>query len=300
MRRPDFLIVGAMKAGTTTLFFDLLQNPAVFMPTDKEPGHLLCDDVCTPGGRRDYEARFKRARADQLCGEASTGYTKLPDYPGVPNRAVRLLGRELKVIYLVREPVARIMSQHHHERSGGRITCGIDEAVRRYPRFIDYSRYAMQITPWLETLGPQQVLILHFESYVENRGATVDDVSRFLGIQPGGDQIDADAVYNRSGGKPVREGPFEVLRTTALYRSLVRPILSPGVRQSLRRFLLPRAPQHAETPSAQTVEHIIDELAEDVERLRVIMGADEPLWNLERALATASSASPGSPREDEG
>ena len=91
MRLPDFLIVGAQKAGTTSLYFDLLKNPAVFMPSDKELGNLLDDDVCTPPGRAAYAKRFRRARPDQLCGEATTSYTKLPDHPGVSDRARRVL-----------------------------------------------------------------------------------------------------------------------------------------------------------------------------------------------------------------
>ena len=300
MRLPDFLIIGAMKAGTTTLYYDLLDNPAVYMPSTKEPGNLLTDEVGTPRGRRAYGQLFKSARSDQICGEASTTYSKLPDYEGVPQRAVRELGRDLKVIYLVREPVARIMSQHHHERSGARISCGIDEAVRRFPRFIDYSRYAKQITPWIETLGTEQVRIVRFESYVSDRLATVNDLSRFLGVTPHSERIDTEAVHNRSGGKPVREGPFEIVRSTAIYRRLLRPLLNPKARDSLRRFLLPKAPDRPETPSSDTIRYIADELADDLQRLAGLMGLDGQPWNLGEGRAMASSVAPSGPRESKG
>ena len=295
MRLPDFLIVGAQKAGTTSLYFDLLKNPAVFMPSDKEPGNLLDDDVRTPSGRAAYAKRFRRARPEQLCGEATTGYTKLPDHPGVPDRARRVLGTDLKVVYIVREPISRIRSQHHHERYGARISCGIDEAVERYPRFVDYCRYTMQITPWIETFGRDHVLILKFESYIAERSAIVDAVSRFLGIDPAGDQVETDVVYNASSGKPVGEGPFERVRTNVLYRKLVRPILSGWARDSLRRFLLPMAPDRAETPSAETVRYIVNELADDVRQLGGIMGTDAPVWNLGDAGEAASSPTPAHP-----
>ena len=299
MRVPDFLIIGAQKAGTTSLYFDLLKNPAIFMPSDKEPGNLLEDDVCTPRGLAAYAKRFKRARPEQVCGEASTGYTKLPDHPGVPDRARRVLG-DLKVVYIVREPISRIRSQHHHERSGERISCDIDEAVRRYSRFVDYSRYTMQITPWIETFGRDQVHVLQFESYIADRPTTVDAVSRFLGIDPAGDQVETDVVYNASSGKPVREGPFELVRSNVLYRKLVRPMLSGRARDSLRRFLLPTAPDTAETPSTETVRYIVNELADDVRQLQEIMGTDEPVWNLGDAIETASNTSPAGPRGTEG
>lgn len=297
MRLPDFLIVGAMKAGTTTMYFDLLGNPAVSMPSRKEPGNLLTDEVCSPRGRRAYARLFRRTRPHQICGEASTGYSKLPDYPGVPDRARRELGGDLKVIYLVREPVSRIMSHHHHERFGGRISCGIDEAVRQYPRFIEYSSYARQITPWIETFGSDQVRIIGFEPYIRDRRGTIDDVSRFLGIPARGDLVASDVVYNRSAGKPVPEGPLKLLRTNAIYRKLVRPMLSGGARDALRRFLLPKAPDRPETPSAETVRFIVDELADDIRRLGEIMGARTPLWNLADAETIISSSAPAGPTD---
>ena len=299
MKLPDFLIIGAQKAGTTSLYFDLLKNPAVFMPNDKELGNLLDDDVCTPRGRGAYANLFKRARPEQVCGEASTGYTKLPDHPGVPDRARRVLGADLKVVYIVREPISRIRSQHHHERYGARISCGIDEAVERYPRFVDYCRYTMQITPWIETFGRDHVLIVKFESYIAERPTMVDAVSRFLGIDPAGDRVETDVVYNASDGKPIREDRLALVHN-AIYRRFVRPMLSHGVRDSLRRFLLPKAPGHAETPSTQTLRYIVDELADDVRRLGEIMGSGGPVWNLEDALVTASSAALGAPESSEG
>ncbi len=125
MRLPDFLIIGAQKAGTTTLYRDLLANPAIFLPIDKEPGNLCEDDLLTDTGRSAYARHFANASTDQLCGEATTSHTKRPDVLGVPARARRLLGDKLKVIYLVREPISRIISHHHHELTSSEVTCGI-------------------------------------------------------------------------------------------------------------------------------------------------------------------------------
>ena len=300
VRLPDFLIIGAQKAATTSLYFDLLQNPAVFMTSDKEPGNLIEDDVCTKRGRAAYANLFKRARQEQVCGEASTGYTKLPDYAGVVDRARRVLGDSLKVVYIVREPISRIRSHHHHERSGRRISCDIDKAVRRYSRFVDYSRYAMQITPWIEAFGRDQVFVMQFESYIADRPTTVDAVSRFLGIDPAGDQVETDVVYNASSGKPILKGPLQLVRPNVLYRTLIRPMLSARARQSLRRLTLPKATQRAETPSAETVRYIVSELAGDVRKLSEIMGKDELVWNFDDTRETTSSTSPAPPRGHEG
>lgn len=284
MRLPDFLIIGAMKAGTTSLYRDLIANPAVFFSDDKEPGNLNHDDVLEPGGLAAYARHFERARPGQICGEASTTYSQRPQYSNIPQRALKVLGAGTRIIYVVREPVARIISQHMHAWTIGLRREQIDEAVRRRPRFIDFSRYAWQITPWIETFGREQVMIVRFESYVENRRETVTEISRFLGVEPRADLVKVDVAYNRSADKPVPKGLFAPLRHNVLYRRVLRPVLGPAAREKLRNALLPRAKDLPDPPSPETVRFILDELREDAERLRVIMGRDEPVWDFDEVL----------------
>ena len=281
MRLPNFLIIGAQKAGTTTLYRDLLANPSIFLPDDKEPGNLCDDDVFTDAGGKAYARHFANASEDQLSGEATTSYSKRPDITGVPERARRLLGHKLKVIYLVRHPISRIESHYRHELTSGEITCSIDEAVRTYPRFIDYSRYAMQITPWLNELGPEQVLIIHFESYIETRVQTLASVCDFLGVPPRPDTVREEIAYNRSAGKPVPIGPIAAMRKSNLYRRLLRPLLSASAKDKLRAALLPKAATRPDSPSVETVRLILAEVAPDNVRLMAIMDRTQPLWNLE-------------------
>jgi len=115
MTLPHFLIIGAMKSGTTTLYRDMLTHRRVFFSADKEPMNLVNDDVLTAEGRHAYESLFAGAGRDSVCGEASTAYTKLPVYPGVPRRALQLLGPELRLIYIMRHPIERLISHHHHQ-----------------------------------------------------------------------------------------------------------------------------------------------------------------------------------------
>ena len=278
MRFPDFLIIGAMKAGTTSLYRDLLQNPAIFMPSDKEPGNLGHDEVLAGEGKSQYAKLFEKAKPGQICGEASTAYSKLPDIPGVPERAVQLCGTNLKVIYLIREPIERIVSQHHHELITKKVNCSIDQAVRNYPRFIQYSKYAMQITPWTDTLGMRQVLVIGFETYITDRCETLERICRFLGIDARSEVINTKAIYNRSEGMPMLVGPVAALWRSRLYHQLVRPFLSLTVRNILRERLLPRAKVTANQPSTETLRFLVKEIGPDVNRLKKIMKTDCPNW----------------------
>lgn len=287
---PDFLIVGAMKAGTTTLWQDLLLNDAVFFPIDKEPGSLTRDEILSEPGRQQYAALFAAARKDQVCGEASTTYTKMPDITGCAERARRVIGERLKVIYVVREPVSRVISQHHHECTDGGMTGDIDAAVREHPRLINYSRYAMQIRPWIDTFGPQAVRIVRFEDYVADRRSIVADLSRFLGVEPRVEQIDVTAAYNRSRDKPV--GPQWWLRVARArwYRRMVRPMMSHDMRQAIRRKVLWRVPEVLAPPSRETVAFIISQVQDDVLELQHVAGAAQPFWDLSHVAERHATA----------
>ncbi len=286
-RLPDFLIIGAMKAGTTSLFRDLMTHPRVYFPLDKEPGNLCDDRVLTPEGRAEYAAHFRRARADQVCGEASTAYTKIPVYTGAAERARAMLAPGLKVIYLVREPVSRIVSQHYHEViiRDLEVEDDVNAAVRRFPRYIAYSRYAMQVEPWIAAFGRANVRIVVFERYIKDRKGTVADIERFLGLDPRPDLVETDRVFNAADSKPGHGGPFSWVPRLWVYRAVVRPVLSQEMRDRVRRLLNRRPPPKPAPPTPGTVAFLLDHLRADMAQMARLVAEQEgveaavPLWD---------------------
>lgn len=287
---PDFLIIGAMKAGTTTLFMDLAQHPGVYLPPSKEPQCLDHDRVLTAEGLVAYAAYYAGARPGQLLGDASTGYTKLPTLPGVPRRAMEVLGQGVKLIYIVREPIDRIISQHYHEFTAWQVGPDIDEAVRRDSRFVDYSRYAYQLEPWLEVFGREAVEVVRFEDYMADRRGGVAEVMRFLGLEPRVEGLDEDTVYNRSEGKPAPSRFWGGVQMNPLYRSGLKRWIPPKVKARVIRWLLPTAPPRPNPPSPETVEYLLDRLREDLYALPRLLGRDEPLWDEAAMRAKHGSA----------
>jgi hypothetical protein len=277
-RLPDFLIIGAMKAGTTSLYRDLLANPTVFFPADKEPGNLTDDRVLTKSGRREYELLFSRASESQICGDASTTYTKEPELSGAAKRAREVLGTNVKIVYLVREPVERIISQHFHEYREGLASDNIDEEVRRHGRYVATSSYAMQVTPWIEEFGADQVKIILFETYVRDRVATIEEVSRFIGAPPRIESVDFDARYNRGEEAGVASGFWRAFAESAFYRRLVRPRLPMDTRTSLRNLVSRKRPSRPAPPARATIEYLREQLRDDTARLASLMGRSEPPW----------------------
>jgi hypothetical protein len=180
-RGPDFIIIGAMKCATSTLHEQLALQPGIVMSTPKEPNFFSDDDRWSRGFDW-YHSLFASAADDDLCGEASTHYTKLPTYPRAIERMQPGLGDHVRFIYIMRHPVDRFVSHYVHAWSQGRVP-PIDRAVNECSEMTDYGRYAMQLEPYVDTFGCDRVLPIFFDRLATYPQAELERVCRFIGYR---------------------------------------------------------------------------------------------------------------------
>ncbi|NJK38149.1 MAG: sulfotransferase domain-containing protein [Oscillatoriales cyanobacterium RM2_1_1] len=178
-QKPDFIIIGAMKCATSTLHEQLALQSGIFMSELKEP-NFFSNDEQYARGLDWYQAHFAAAQADELCGESSTHYTKLPTYPQTIERLQGYLP-EVKLIYVMRHPIKRLVSQYVHEWSQRRISVEINQAVNSHPELIDYSRYTLQLEPYFKAFGPDRVLPVFFERLFHTPQIELERVCQFIG-----------------------------------------------------------------------------------------------------------------------
>lgn len=278
MRLPNVLLIGAMKAGTTGLYMDLGEHPDVFLCGDKEPHALCSDDVLSEAGRREYASRYAAAR-ERILIDASTGYTKRPDQEGMAERARALLDENFLVIYVVRHPIDRILSHYHHELSIGQAGPSVDEEVRTSPRFVNYSRYAYQLQPWVDAIGLQRIRVVRFEDYKDHRLEVIAQLQGFLGLSPSCSSVDVDKVYNKSHGKPIRNRFWSAIYANSYYRNWLRPWLPMKLRLKIRDHLLPKAPERSSELLPETDRWLRTILTDDVAQLSKLVNRGVPLWD---------------------
>lgn len=223
--RPDFIIIGAMKSATTTLHEQLARQPGVFMSRPKEPNFFSDDEVFARGFDW-YASLFSKAPAEALRGESSTHYTKLPTHPKTVDRLAEALPG-VKLVYVMRHPIDRLLSHYNHERTNGRTTLDLREAVEQIPELVDYGRYAMQLEPYLAAFGSQNVLPVFFRRLVRHPQAELERICQFLGY-PAWPTWD-ETLRPQNVGR-------ERLRKSALRTALVN---SPGL-TPFRRRLTPK------------------------------------------------------------
>ncbi|MEM9901904.1 MAG: sulfotransferase [Pseudomonadota bacterium] len=239
MALPDFLIVGAMKCGTSTLHAQLAAQPGVFMTTPKEP-NFFSDDAVFARGRAWYEGLFAAAGAGDLKGEASTHYTKLPTYPETVPRMAALLARP-KIIYLVRDRMKRALSHYAHDWTMGKAGHDAEAAFATHPEFVEYSRYAMQVAPYLDAFGRDRVLVVRTEDMQADPQALLSRVGAFLGREGFCWQTHV-AAENRSMDRSRRLPFHELLVESQMATALRRALVPKPVRTWIRTARAPKPP----------------------------------------------------------
>ena len=281
--QPDFLVIGGMKCASTTMHHDLSCHPQV----DCGKKELSALKLSTTQAALDaYVSNFRTAAEDQLLGEVSTAYSMLPDSAGIAGKA-REINPDMKIIYIVRDPLKRTISHHQHmiNWSGeGQMDPDINIAIEHHPELIDYSRYSMQLQPWIESFGLGNILVLRFEDYVSQRNAVANQVFRFLKL----DEFELpllDSGLNR-GETRRYAGRFVLqLYRTSLFRNFVQPLAPAAVKRALRKLLLRKATTTRIAPSEQTVDRILAGVGDDARELQTLLDRDQPLWNLEKSRA---------------
>ena len=196
---PDFLIIGAQKAGTTALYAYLRQHPQITGPSWKEVSFF---DRHYARGAAWYRGNFPNAlRARGLVGEASPSYVF---HPLAPERVAALVP-EAKLIALVRNPADRAFSHYQHEVALGREPLSFEDALEAEderlrgeeermladPAYFsrpwwDHTyrargRYAEQLDRWLAVFPREQLLVVPSEDLLDEPEQTHARVLEFLG-----------------------------------------------------------------------------------------------------------------------
>jgi Sulfotransferase domain len=196
---PDFLILGAQKAGTTALYAYLRWHPQITGPSFKEVSFF---DRHYARGERWYRAHMP-VRRSGIVGEASPSYLF---HPSAPERVARMLPGA-RLIALLRNPVDRAFSHYQHEVALGRETLSFEEAIDREgermrgelermladPGYFSYAwwnytylargRYAEQLERWFEALPPERLLVVPTDDLRDAPRETYARVLEFLAAE---------------------------------------------------------------------------------------------------------------------
>ena len=273
---PNLLVIGARKAGTTSLYHYLSEHPDVWMSPRKELRFFVAERNW-PRGRDWYEGFFPVAAP--VRGEASPCYSEYPVHDGVPARIAALVP-EAKLVYLVRDPIERMVSHWVQDHAMGWRPRPFPQEVADadHSRFALYGRYWMQIERYLEHFAPEQIRVIDRDALLTERTEVMAGLFAFLGVDPAFASPERfRAEHNPRKIRRLRRPAGAVRRrlfftigeggVARIRRALPRPV---------RRAL--SAPLEAPTLDAAMRERLTAFYAEDSRRLREFTGQAFAGW----------------------
>lgn len=236
---PDFVVIGAAKAGTTSLHFYLSLHPEIFMSTPKEVRFFV--DCAPPRGTWSNGLGWYRSlfRSDKrLCGEASTQYSQHPFFDGVAERMHSVI-TEAKLLYLVRDPLERVYSHFLMGRRKGKWRDSFADfiASEEADFVIQTSCYASQLRRYLAFYARDRILVVKSADLETQRAATLRRIFSFLGADA---EFSSPLFFRRRNvgrEQPVPNALGLQLGNSWFMRTAER-VLHPGVFYHFRNLLL--------------------------------------------------------------
>jgi hypothetical protein len=288
---PNFIVIGAAKAGTTALYWYLAEHPAVFMSEVKETnffaygvddaGRLIYGDpdvhqfpVKTLA---EYEALFAEAAGVSAVGEASPIYLECPQAPG----RIRATIPSARLICCLRHPVERAYADYlmYLWRRGRRFDAARDltpDAVWARPesRWLAVSRYHAQLERYYAAFPREQIHVFLFDDLKKSNVDAVQGVYRFLGIDPSF-VPDFETAHN-VGGVPASPA-LESFLTNRNLRSLVEPWI-PKRATDWVRGLRTRNMKKAPTLPAELRKELTERFRGDIRQTAALIGRNLDHW----------------------
>lgn len=272
---PDFIVIGAMRCGTTTLYEHLSEHPVIGLSRQKETDFFV-ESLNWKRGPLWYSGLFDPSKP--IHGEISPNYAKQSIFPGVPNR-IRDHCPNVRLVYILRDPVERMISHYEHAQALGRNPPNPDDLVGSsfYSNLLDTSKYAANLERYLEFFPQDKIRVLSFSSLKANPQSFFDEFLDFIGVQK--ITFARTGHANSSSELSSLSGPFKRVRRNRRLHNLWST-LSPETREKLRPMFSTRKKTPILRVSESVKERMAEDVLEDVQRLRSLTGQDFGDWSL--------------------
>ncbi len=294
---PHFLIVGAPKAGTTSLYRYLQQHPQIFMPENKEP-RFFCGystDVFEFGKKyfhagivstkADYLALFQDAPAGAISGEASTDYLSCPQ---AANR-IHAWNPSAKIIIMLRNPVDRAYSEYQHSIAAKfqnnnfweSLCLETDRIEQHYdPIFWHVRRglYFEAVKEYIELFGKDRIRIVFFEEFANSTASVVASLFEFLGVPAY--PVSVTERHN-AGSERTRHNMYQIF-CLGFARSIIQ-FIEKCLGQQARLNIINRLPCNKKTSvrdrlSNKQYDWLRGNFREDILKLQELLGVNLDHW----------------------
>jgi len=299
-RYPDFYIVGAPKAATTSLYHYLDQHPDVFLPDKKEPVYLsgYKPNFVGPGAEllnksmitseEEYLKLFEQAPSSSIVGEASTDY--LASKSAAKN--IKQRNPNAKIIIVLRNPVDRAYSEHMHLVRDQFENLGFMEALLLEKKRIEQGyvplfwhikrgMYFQAVNRYLDEFSSDQVKVILYDDLCSDVSKVIAEINDFLGLCQYKYSTDFKSNVSGIANIPLFQSLFVYYRARprdSWIKKIARLVSNDGIRKNIMQFYLRKNIQKQIIPMESERLYLKNMYKEDIENLEGLLGI-ELTWN---------------------
>lgn len=290
MTTPNFLIIGAMKSGTTALYYYLEQHPEIYMSPVKEPNFFSSQGQENTAGAvthiGTYQNLFRGVSGEKAIGEASHCYLYEPRAAAEIRRYVP----EAKLIAILRNPIERAYSHFlHMVRTGSEPIGDFAQALREeeagaykertFQDYIGRGLYYSQLKRYFGTFDREQVRVYLYEDLSDAPTSTVQGAFRFLEVD---DSFVPDVSLRRNvSGDPKYKTLDRLLRRQSRVKHALKIYLPARLRWRLSRAFDDLKTRNLVGPppiQPEVRRQLIEVYREDVLHLQELLHRDLSGW----------------------
>lgn len=285
--RQFLIVIGAMKAGTTSLFHHLADHPQIAPCDEKEPAFFVRPHKWERGLSW-YQDLWSTWDGDRhaVAMEATTAYSKRPRYMGAPERmaqAAKEHDLDLRFLYVLRDPLDRITSHVTHAIAGGREDQHHLEGIRARSlegHTLECTMYATQLDAYLERFGRERFHLLSFEAFKDDPHTALADVVGFLDLDEHSFP-DQPPRLNPSVGKFDKGSMWTWMERSGAIRAA--DLVPEAIKGPLRDVMGDKIEERIELTDTQRT-FLLRALRQDLVHLRETYGFEVEAWPTWQAL----------------
>lgn len=291
---PNFIIAGATRSGTTSLYYYLKQHPEISFPNLKEPRYFSSYNLTLPqhgpGDHtvdeklitmfEDYEKLYKNVENNRV-GDASSEY--LYHFETSADKIKDTLG-DIPIIIILRNPAERAYSAYNNLVRDGRETESFEGALKLEQKrklenwdmmwaYKSVGMYTNQVKKYLETFSKIKVLI--FEEFVKDPHEGLKEICRFLDVDDSF-QFDVDTKYSHSGEAKNKFIAWTTSRNNPVFYPIRKTIFKIIPRKYLEKIAIRLYGKSELKP--EYVKQLFLEYSEDIRELEKLLKTDLAIW----------------------
>jgi hypothetical protein len=288
---PNFMIVGAAKSGTSSLYNYLKQHPDIFMNDHKEP-YFLIKDLVEHRVRNgiwsweEYQSLFADVKAEKLIGESTVLY--LYFYKQAIRNIKKYIGKDVKIIIMLRNPTDRAYSAFQHVSRGFKEQYSFEDALaiegvrlkqdKNLTPMVMYKEMGMyykMVKAYMDSF--KNVHIIFYEDFRDNIELEMKKIYKFLGVS-NNFEIDLSTKYNVGGKRWKNEKMKYIFMKENPIKSILKFLLPEKVRKVMRNKLINASTNKIAPMKEETQKGLNDYFKKDVKQLSILLSRNLNHW----------------------